>query len=142
MSRTKKQKQKKSLSVVPSNSRCNVGINKDVLLTKVELAISEAACQATLPSRKKPLRKHLNPLALHILPSALVITCARVQRQWYEIGRSKKTKQAELLDALGGEGLVYEEASVPPTPVWIREPIAAPKDTRGSLPKLLRPRGK
>lgn len=46
---------------------------------------------------------------------------------------NKKTKQAELLDALGGEGLVYEEASVPPTPV-AQEPAAAPKDTRGSLP--------
>jgi len=48
---------------------------------------------------------------------------------------NKKTKQAELLDALGGEGLVYEEASVPATPV-AQEPTAAPKDTRGSLPAI------
>lgn len=45
---------------------------------------------------------------------------------------SKKTKQAELLDALGGEGLAYEEASAPPTPVTHQS--SAPKDTRGSLP--------
>lgn len=46
---------------------------------------------------------------------------------------NKKTKQAELLDALGGEGLAYEETSAPPTPV-VQEPAAASKDTRGSLP--------
>lgn len=45
---------------------------------------------------------------------------------------SKKTKQAELLDALGGEGLAYEEASAPATPVA----PAIPKDTRGSVPKV------
>lgn len=44
---------------------------------------------------------------------------------------SKKTKQAELLDALGGEGLAYEEQSAPPTPA-----PAAPKDTRGSVPTV------
>ena len=45
---------------------------------------------------------------------------------------NKKTKQAELLDALGGEGLAYEEASAPPTPAA----AATPKDTRGSVPKV------
>jgi hypothetical protein len=45
---------------------------------------------------------------------------------------SKKTKQAELLDALGGEGLAYEEVSTPPTPV-VHEP-SVPKDSRGSIP--------
>lgn len=48
---------------------------------------------------------------------------------------SKKTKQAELLDALGGEGLAYEDASAPPTPVPSHEP-SAPKNTRGSLPPV------
>jgi len=46
---------------------------------------------------------------------------------------SKKTKQAELLDALGGEGLAYEDVSTPPTPSAVHEP-SVPKDSRGSLP--------
>jgi coatomer subunit delta len=45
---------------------------------------------------------------------------------------SKKTKQAELLDALGGEGLAYEDVS--PTPA-VNEP-SVPKNTRGSLPPV------
>jgi hypothetical protein len=49
---------------------------------------------------------------------------------------NKKTKQAELLDALGGEGLVYEEASVPHTPIAQEPAATAPKDTRGSLPAV------
>lgn len=44
---------------------------------------------------------------------------------------SKKTKQAELLDALGGEG--YED-SAPSTPTP-RE-IATPKDPRGGIPEV------
>jgi len=47
---------------------------------------------------------------------------------------SKKTKQAELLDALGGEGLAYEEVSAPPTPA-VSEP-SVPKNTRGNLPPV------
>ncbi|EGN93532.1 hypothetical protein SERLA73DRAFT_189226 [Serpula lacrymans var. lacrymans S7.3] len=46
---------------------------------------------------------------------------------------SKKTKQAELIDALGGEALSVEEISAPPTPAL---EVAAPKDTRGSLPSI------
>lgn len=45
---------------------------------------------------------------------------------------SKKTKQAELLDALGGEGLAYEDVSAPATPA-VHTP-SVPKDSRGSLP--------
>jgi hypothetical protein len=47
---------------------------------------------------------------------------------------SKKTKQAELLDALGGEGLAYADVSVPSTPS-VNEP-SVPKDYRGSLPTV------
>lgn len=45
---------------------------------------------------------------------------------------SKKTKQAELLDALGGEGLAYEDVSAPSTPA-VHTP-SVPKDSRGSVP--------
>jgi len=45
---------------------------------------------------------------------------------------SKKTKQAELLDALGGEGLAYEEISTPASPAVHESSV--PKDSRGSLP--------
>jgi len=48
---------------------------------------------------------------------------------------SKKTKQAELLDALGGE-LAIEEQSVPPSPVHIPEPVAPAKDYASSLPTV------
>lgn len=47
---------------------------------------------------------------------------------------SKKTRQAELLDALGGE-LVSEELSAPPTPP-IADPSPAPTNTRGTLPSI------
>ncbi|KAI0323020.1 hypothetical protein OF83DRAFT_1160826 [Amylostereum chailletii] len=49
---------------------------------------------------------------------------------------SKKTKQAELLDALGGEPLLSEDMSVPPTPLasTTPQPSAPVKDPRGSLP--------
>ena len=47
---------------------------------------------------------------------------------------SKKTRQAELLDALGDE-LVSEELSAPPTPS-IHEPSPIPAQTRGSLPSV------
>lgn len=48
---------------------------------------------------------------------------------------SKKTKQAELLDALGGEPLLSEEMSAPPTPSIAHTPSAASaRDARGSLP--------
>ncbi|KAG0706659.1 hypothetical protein DFH29DRAFT_136012 [Suillus ampliporus] len=47
---------------------------------------------------------------------------------------SKKTRQAELIDALGGE-LVSEELSAPPTPS-IPESPPAPTNTRGSLPSI------
>lgn len=49
---------------------------------------------------------------------------------------SKKTKQSELLDALGGEALLSEDMSVPPSPAATPEPLAAPKDPRGSLPAV------
>ncbi|KAI0050583.1 hypothetical protein FA95DRAFT_1555507 [Auriscalpium vulgare] len=50
---------------------------------------------------------------------------------------SKKTKQAELLDALGGAPLLSEDMSVPTTPAVAHtpEPVAV-KDTRGSLPSV------
>lgn len=48
---------------------------------------------------------------------------------------SKKTKQAELLDELGGEILATTELSVPPTPVAAPEP-AVRKDPRASLPTV------
>ncbi|KAA1468140.1 hypothetical protein DENSPDRAFT_833348 [Dentipellis sp. KUC8613] len=48
---------------------------------------------------------------------------------------SKKTKQAELIDALGGEPLLSEDMSVPPTPAISSTPEpAVHKDPRGSLP--------
>lgn len=53
---------------------------------------------------------------------------------------SKKSKQSELLDALGGEALLSEDMSVPPSPSGTPEPLAAaaaaPKNTRGSLPTV------
>jgi len=48
---------------------------------------------------------------------------------------SKKTKQAELLDALGGE-LAVDEQSVPASPVHVPEPVAPVKDYTGSLPTV------
>jgi coatomer subunit delta len=48
---------------------------------------------------------------------------------------SKRTKQAELLDALGGDVLATEEMSVPSTPAPSSEPVAQ-KDSRGSLPAV------
>ena len=51
---------------------------------------------------------------------------------------SKKTKQAELLDALGSEPLLSEEMSAPPTPAPVQTttPTLAQKDARGSLPPV------
>jgi len=49
---------------------------------------------------------------------------------------SKKSKQSELLDALGGEALLSEDMSVPPSPSGTPEPPAVPKDPRGSLPAV------
>ncbi|OBZ79691.1 Coatomer subunit delta [Grifola frondosa] len=50
---------------------------------------------------------------------------------------SKKTKQSELLDALGGEALLSEDMSVPTTPSIPNnpEPLAA-KSERGSVPAV------
>jgi len=48
---------------------------------------------------------------------------------------SKKTKQAELLDALGGE-LAVDEQSFPVSPVHTPEPIAPVKDYTSSLPTV------
>lgn len=49
---------------------------------------------------------------------------------------SKKVKQAELLDALGGELATPElELSAPPTQAATPEPVLA-KDSRGSLPSV------
>jgi hypothetical protein len=49
----------------------------------------------------------------------------------------KKTKQAELLDALGSEPLLSEEMSAPPTPAALYTPEpAAVKNPRGSLPEV------
>jgi hypothetical protein len=48
---------------------------------------------------------------------------------------SKKTKQAELLDALGGDILAAEEVSAPTSPVLAQEPVVR-KDPRGSLPTV------
>jgi flagellar biogenesis protein FliO len=61
--RTKKRKQKKSLNVEPSNSKCNVGNNKNVQLVKVgEAAIWVAALQATPQSLSNALKR----LTLHL----------------------------------------------------------------------------
>ncbi|KAF9236574.1 hypothetical protein BU15DRAFT_89084 [Melanogaster broomeanus] len=49
---------------------------------------------------------------------------------------SKKTRQAELLDALGGEVLAVEEMSTPPTPIPVEPPTLAQKDARASLPAV------
>ncbi|KAH8094738.1 hypothetical protein BXZ70DRAFT_992132 [Cristinia sonorae] len=51
---------------------------------------------------------------------------------------SKKSRQSELLDALGGEALFSEDMSIPPSPSGTPEPAAAavPKETRGSLPAV------
>jgi len=48
---------------------------------------------------------------------------------------SKKTKQAELLDALGGE-LAVEEQSAPASPVHTPEPVVSTKDYTDSLPTV------
>jgi hypothetical protein len=52
---------------------------------------------------------------------------------------SKKTKQAELLDALGGE-LAVDEQSVPASPVHAPEPAAPVKDYASSLPAVAQER--
>ena len=52
---------------------------------------------------------------------------------------SKKTKQAELLDALGGE-LAVEEQSVPPSPVHVPESVAPAKHYASSLPTVAQER--
>lgn len=52
---------------------------------------------------------------------------------------SKKTKQAELLDALGGE-LAVEEQSVPASPVHAPEPVDPVKDYSSSLPTVTQER--
>jgi coatomer subunit delta len=50
---------------------------------------------------------------------------------------SKKTKQAELLDALGGEPLLSEDMSMPSTPaVANTPPPPVVRNTRGSLPEV------
>ncbi|EIW87395.1 hypothetical protein CONPUDRAFT_116631 [Coniophora puteana RWD-64-598 SS2] len=51
-----------------------------------------------------------------------------------KLGASKKTRQAELIDALGGEALVADEMSAPPTPQPVEPPN--PINTRGSLPPV------
>lgn len=48
---------------------------------------------------------------------------------------SKKTKQAELLDALGGEVLAAEDLSAPATPAPVAEPLPT-KDYTQSLPTV------
>jgi coatomer subunit delta len=47
---------------------------------------------------------------------------------------SKKTKQAELLDALGGSALLSEEMSAPTTPVAVSPEPTLTKETRNPLP--------
>lgn len=49
---------------------------------------------------------------------------------------SKKTKQAELLDALGGSALLSEDISTPNTPVASTPEPSIVKDIRGSLPAV------
>ena len=49
---------------------------------------------------------------------------------------SKKTRQAELLDALGGEVLSVEDMSAPPTPIPAEPPSQTQKDVRGNLPPV------
>jgi len=49
---------------------------------------------------------------------------------------SKKTKQAELLDALGGSALLSEDMSIPNTPATSTPEPSIIKDTRSSLPTV------
>ena len=49
---------------------------------------------------------------------------------------SKKTKQAELLDALGGNALLSEEISVPNTPDTSTPEPSIVKDTKSPLPAV------
>ncbi len=49
---------------------------------------------------------------------------------------SKKTKQAELLDALGGSALLSEEISVPNTPDTSTPEPSIIKDTKSPLPTV------
>jgi hypothetical protein len=49
---------------------------------------------------------------------------------------SKKTKQAELLDALGGNTLLSEEISVPNTPDTSTPEPSIVKDTKSPLPAV------
>jgi hypothetical protein len=49
---------------------------------------------------------------------------------------SKRTKQAELLDALGGSALLSEEISVPNTPEASTPEPSIVKSTKSSLPTV------
>lgn len=49
---------------------------------------------------------------------------------------TKKTKQAELLDALGGSALLSEEMSVPTTPVASTPEPTIMKETKNPLPTV------
>ena len=59
-----------------------------------------------------------------------------------KLGSAKKTKQAELLDALGGEvlattGLGVEERTAPTTPTQaVSEPTIQKASGRGSVPEV------
>ena len=54
---------------------------------------------------------------------------------------AKKTRQAELLDALGSEAAVPSpEISIPPTPVATSELVLQRADERGSLPEVAQQR--
>ena len=50
---------------------------------------------------------------------------------------AKKTRQAELLDALGGEAVIPRpKISAPPTPIATAKPALQKTVERGSLPEV------
>ncbi|TFY58180.1 hypothetical protein EVJ58_g6577 [Rhodofomes roseus] len=79
------------------------------------------------------------PIARTASPAASSVRAPAFKSSGMKLG-GKKTRQAELLDALGGDALLSEDMSTPGTPAASNtpEPVAppAPKNDRGSLPPV------
>ena len=79
------------------------------------------------------------PVARTASPAQTSVRAPAFKGSGMKLG-SKKTRQAELLDALGGDALLSEDMSTPGSPAVSNtpEPVVppAPKNDRGSLPPV------